>query len=59
MKLILVDSVGSGQIGELEIPKEDIIAVRQNYEASIVTLKNGQAFRIQGIYRRLDELKGR
>lgn len=56
MKLILVPSIGTEEIGELNIDRSEVIAIRQNYEASIVTLKNGKSFRVKGIYQRLDDL---
>jgi len=56
MILDLVSHLSAMKIGELEVKRDEIQAVRQNYEASVITLKNGKSFRIAGIYQSLDEL---
>lgn len=58
MKFTLVGNIGLDSIGELDIEKNEIIAVRQHYEASVITLKNGNVFRIRGIFRNLSDIRG-
>lgn len=59
MRLTLVSNLSADPVGELRVEPNEIQSVRQNYEASVITLKNGLSYRIQGIYRTLDELLGR
>ncbi len=56
MTLDIVQGIGCSVIGQLQVQPNEIQAVRQNYEASVVCLKNGKSYRIRGIYRTIDEL---